>query len=80
MSFKGYAYLLGLVAIFAGLATMEFSSSRLIDIFGGAAVIGGLGATAWTSGPGLFRAFIGVLLITVLIGGALLLDKLMSGR
>jgi len=80
MSFKGYAYLLGLVAIFAGLAIMEFSSSRLIDIFGGAAVVGGLGSTAWAGGRGLFKMFIGALLITALIGGALLLDKLMSGR
>jgi hypothetical protein len=41
MSSKGYAYLLGLVAIFAGLATMEFSSSRLIDICGRTGVVGG---------------------------------------
>ena len=41
MCFKGYAYLLGLVAMFAGFATMVFSSSRLIDIFGGAVLLGG---------------------------------------
>ena len=81
MSFKGYAYLLGLVAIFAGLAIMEFSSSRLIDIFGGAAVVGGLGSTAWaTGGASFLKMYIGALVITALIGGALLLDKLMSGR
>jgi hypothetical protein len=50
MSSKAHTYLLGLVAIFAGLATMVVSSSRLIDIFGLVALIGGLGATAWASG------------------------------
>jgi hypothetical protein len=81
MSLKGYAYLLGLVAIFAGLATMEFSSSRLIDWLGGAAVVGGLGSTAWaTGGMSFLKAYTVVLLIAVLICGALELDKLMSGR
>jgi hypothetical protein len=78
MSLKGYAYLLGLVAIFAGLATAEFSPSRLIDILGGAAVVGGLGSAAWATGGILFKMFIGALLITVLIGGVLVLVKLMS--
>ena len=50
MCFKGYAYLLGLVAMFAGFATMVFSSSRLIDIFGGAVLLGGFGSTAWARG------------------------------
>jgi hypothetical protein len=34
MRSQGYAYLLGIVAILAGLAVLAFSSSRLIDIFG----------------------------------------------
>jgi hypothetical protein len=75
------AHLLGVVAIFAGFATMVFSSSRLIGLFGGAAVFGGLGSTAWaTRGMSLLKKFVGVLLITALIGGVLVLVKLMSGR
>ena len=81
MRSQAYAFLLGVVAIFAGLATMVLSSSRLIDIFGGAAVVGGLGSTAWATGDkSFFKMFIGVLLMTPLIGGALALVKLMSGR
>jgi hypothetical protein len=69
-------YLLGIVAIFAGVATMAVSPSRSIDIFGGALVIGGLGFTAWaTGGTGFFKMFLGVLLIAVLVGGVIeLLD------
>jgi hypothetical protein len=60
---------------------MAFSLSRLITIFGGAALLGGLGSTAWaTGGMSFFKNFIGVLLITTLIGGALVLVRLMSGR
>jgi hypothetical protein len=50
MSSKAYAYLLGLVATFAGLATVVFSASRLIATVGGAVLLGGLGATAWATG------------------------------
>jgi hypothetical protein len=64
------AYLLGLVAIFAGVATMEDSSIRSIDIFGGALVLGGLGSTAWATGDkSFFRLFIAAVLIATLIGG-----------
>src|SRR5262249_29376871 len=49
MRSKAYAYWLGIVAILAGVATMAFSSVRLIDIIGRAAVLGGLGAAAWAS-------------------------------
>jgi hypothetical protein len=81
MRLKAYAYLLGIVAIFAGLPALAFSSSRLIDLLGGAAVIGGLGATAWASGGmSLLKKYVLALLITALIGGALVLVKLMGGR
>jgi hypothetical protein len=70
MRSQAYAFLLGAVAIFAGLATMEFNSSRLIDIFGGAAVLDGLGSVAWASGRSFFRMYIGVPLIAVLVGAA----------
>jgi hypothetical protein len=82
MDSKAYVYLLGVVAIFAGVATMVVSSSRLIDIFGGAVVLGGLGATAWVASGGMivFRRFIGALLVSVLIGGVIELVWLMSGR
>jgi hypothetical protein len=79
MGSRGYAYLLGVVAIFAGLATMVFSPSRLIDIFGGIAVICGLGAAAWGGGGvSLLKKYVGALLITALVGGALVLVMLMS--
>ena len=70
------AYLLGIVAIFAGVATMEDSSIRSIDIFGGALVLGGLGSTVWATGEkSFFRLFVGALLMTTLIGGVVeLLD------
>jgi hypothetical protein len=76
MRSQGYAFLLGVVAIFAGLATMEFSSSRLIDIFGGTLVLGGLGSAAWaTADKSFFKMFIGALLMSTLIGGVVeLLD------
>ena len=79
MSFKGYAYLLGLVAMFAGFATMVVSSSRLIDIVGGAVLLGGFASTAWArGGMSRLKMFVGVLFLTALIGGALVLVKLMS--
>jgi hypothetical protein len=63
-------YLLGMAAIFAGTATMVDSSIRSIDIVEGALVIGGLGSAAWaTGGMSFFKMFIGVLLMTVLVGG-----------
>ena len=76
MRSQAYAFLLGVVAIFAGVATMAASSIRSIDIFGGALVLGGLGSTAWATGDkSLFKMFIGVLLMTTLIGGVVeLLD------
>jgi hypothetical protein len=81
MSSKAYAYLLGLVAIFAGFATMVFGPTRLIDTFGGAVLLSGLGSTAWaTGGTSFLKKYIGVLLITALFGGVLVLVKLMSGR
>jgi len=68
-------YLLGIVAIFAGLATMEDSSIRSIDIFGGALVIGGLGAAAWSCGTSVFRWYVAALLVAALVGGVVeLLD------
>jgi hypothetical protein len=79
MSSKAYAYLLGFVAIIAGVATMVLSSSRLIDIVGGAAVLGGLGAAAWAAGGVNFlRNYIAALLISALISGAFVLVMLMS--
>jgi hypothetical protein len=81
MSSKGYAYLLGLVAMFAGFATMVFSPSRLIDLFGGAVLLGGLGAAAWaTGGMSRLKMFVGVLVVTALIGGAIELVWLKPGR
>ena len=76
MRSQGYAFLLGVVAIFAGVATMAASSIRSIDIFGGALVLGGLGSTAWATGDkSFFKMFIGVLLMSTLIGGVVeLLD------
>jgi hypothetical protein len=76
MRSQAYAFLLGVVAIFAGLATMVDSSIRSIDIFGGALVLGGLGSTAWATGDkSLFRVLIGALLMSTLIGGVVeLLD------
>jgi hypothetical protein len=80
MTSKAYAYLLGMVAIFAGLAALAFSSSQLIDNFGGTAVLSGLGATAWATGSrSHLRTYTGALLTTALIGGSLVLAKLMSG-
>ena len=76
MRSQAYAFLLGVVAIFAGVATMAASSIRSIDIFGGALVLGGLGSTAWATGDkSFFKMFIGVLLVSTLIGGVVeLLD------
>ena len=81
MSFKGYAYLLGLVAMFAGFATMVFSSSRLIDIFGGAVLLGGFGSTAGArGGVSRLKMFVGVMVLAALIGGAIELVWLKPGR
>ena len=79
MSSKGYAYLLGLVAMCAGFATMVFSPSGWIDLFGGAVLLGGFGSAQWaTGGMNRLKMFVGVLFLTALIGGALVLVKLMS--
>jgi len=81
MSFKGYAYLLGLVAMFAGFATMVFSSSRLIDIVGGAVLLGGFASTAWArGGVSRLKMFVGVMVLAALIGGAIELVWLKPGR
>ena len=81
MSFKGYAYLLGLVAMFAGFATMVFSSSRLIDIFGGAVLLSGFGSTAWArGGMSRLKMFVGVMVLAALIGGVIELVWLKPGR
>jgi hypothetical protein len=45
MRSQAYTYMLGIVAMLAGVAIMVFSSSRLIDIFGGTAMICRLGST-----------------------------------
>jgi hypothetical protein len=76
MGWMACVYLLGLVAIIAGVATMVDSSIRSIDIFGGALVLGGLASTAWATGEkSFFKMFIGVLLMSTLIGGVVeLLD------
>jgi hypothetical protein len=71
MRSKAYADLLGIVAMLAGVATMTVSSIRWVDFLGGAAVICGLGAAAWAAS--LFKAYIGVLLITALIVALLLI-------
>jgi hypothetical protein len=70
------AFLLGVVAIFAGVAIMEDSSIRSIDILGGALVIGGLGSAAWATGSrSFFTMFIAVVLLATLFGGVVeLLD------
>jgi hypothetical protein len=81
MRSQSNAYVLGIVAMVAGVATLAFSLSRLIDSFGAAAVVCGLGATAWASGgTSLLKKYTAALLIAALIGGALVLIKLMSGR
>lgn len=79
MRSEAYTHLLGLVAIFAGLAVLAFSSSRLIDNFGGMAVLSGLGATAWAcGGRSLLRMYIGALLTATLFAGSLFLVIMMS--
>jgi len=70
MGWMTCAYLLGIVAIIAGVATMVDSSSRSIDICGGALVLGGLGSTVWATGEkSFFRLFIAAVLLATLIGG-----------
>jgi hypothetical protein len=76
MRLKAYAYLVGVVAILAGLAVLAFSSSRVICIFGGAVLVGGMGAAGWASGGMSLRMFAGVLVATALIYGSLALAKL----
>jgi hypothetical protein len=79
MRSKAYAHLLGIVAILAGLATIVFGPSRLIDTVGGAVVLGGLGATAWaTGGNSLLRNYVLALLIASLFCGALFLAILLT--
>jgi hypothetical protein len=81
MRAKGHAYLLGVIAIPVGLAVMAFGPTRLIDVFGGAALLTGLGAAAWaTEGTGLLKRYIGALLLGALIGGVIVLVKLTFGR
>jgi hypothetical protein len=81
MSSKGYAYLLGLVAIFAGFATMVCSPSRLIDLVGGAVLLGGFGSAAWaTGGMSRLKMFVGVMVLAALIGGAIEVVWLKPGR
>jgi hypothetical protein len=82
LDFKALTYLLGLVAMFAGFATMVFGASRLmIDLFGGAVLLGGFGSTAWaTGGMSRLKMFVGVLVLAALIGGAIELVWLKPGR
>jgi hypothetical protein len=62
-----------MVAILAGLAALAFSSSRLIDIFGGATLAAGIGAAGWATEGMRPRMYTAVLLTTALIGGSLAL-------
>ena len=79
MSFKGYAYLLGLVAMFAGFATMVFGPSRF-DLFGAAVLLSGFGSAAWAiGGMSRLKMVVGVLLVTALIGAAIELVWLKPG-
>ena len=81
MRSQAYAFLLGVVAIFAGVATMAASSIRSIDIFGGALVLGGLGSTAWArGGMSRLKMFVGVMVLAALIGGVIELVWLKPGR
>jgi hypothetical protein len=81
MRSKDYAYLLGVVAIFAGLAVAAFGSSRLIDLFGGAVMLSGLGVTGWVAwGRRFLRRYIGVLLAKVLICAVIFLVRVTFGR
>ena len=68
------AYLLGVVAILVGLATLAFSSNRVIDIVGGVVLLGGMGAVGWaTGGRRRLRWFTGALLATALFCAVLAL-------
>ena len=79
MCFKGYAYLLGLVAMFAGFATMVFGPSRF-DLFGAAVLLSGFGSAAWAiGGMSRLKMVVGVLLVTALIGAAIELVWLKPG-
>ena len=60
-------YLLGVVAILAGLAALAFSSNRIIDIVGGAVPVVGMGAVGWaTGGRSRLKWFTGALLAPAL--------------
>jgi len=79
MSTKGYVYLLGLVAMFAGFATMVFGPSRF-DLFGAAVLLSGFGSAAWAiGGMSRLKMVVGVLLVTALIGAAIELVWLKPG-
>ena len=81
MRAKAFAYLLGIVAILAGLAVLAFVPSRSVDILGGAVLLIGLGITAWAAeGTPLLKKYTGVLLLAALIGGVIVLVKLTFGR
>jgi hypothetical protein len=79
MSSKAYAYLLGIVAMCTGVATMVFGPSELIDTVGLAVVLGGLGAAAWAGGGNsLLRNYVLALLITALFSGVIELLALIT--
>ena len=79
MSTKGYVYLLGLVAMFAGFATMVFGPSRF-DLFGASVLLSGFGSAAWAiGGMSRLKMVVGVLLVTALIGAAIELVWLKPG-
>ena len=79
MSTKGYVYLLELVAMFAGFATMVFGPSRF-DLFGAAVLLSGFGSAAWAiGGMSRLKMVVGVLLVTALIGAAIELVWLKPG-
>lgn len=81
MRSKALIDLLGIVAMLAGVAVLAFSSCRLLEWLGGAALVCGLGAAAWSrGGMSLFKKYVVVLLITALIVGALVVAKLVFGR
>src|SRR5262245_37118499 len=81
MRAKAYAYVLGVIAVLAGLAVMAFGPTRLIAIFEGAVLLTGLGAAARaTEGRRVLRWYTEALLLAALIGGVIVLVKLTFGR
>jgi hypothetical protein len=81
MRAKAYAYLLGVIAILAGLAVMAFGPTRPIAIVGGALLLTGLGAAAWaTEGRRALKWYTEALLLAALIGGVIVVVKLTFGR